>query len=63
MLRAIVSSCGSPPDRVFTQAVTCRWPPVLATSWAMLRRTMLVGGPQGTVRAVCELRVNTAARG
>src|SRR5450631_2441291 len=24
--RAIGSSCGSPPDRVFTQAVTCWWP-------------------------------------
>src|SRR5215831_10504577 len=25
ILRAIGSSCGSPPDRVFTQAVTCWW--------------------------------------
>jgi hypothetical protein len=26
ILRAVGSSCGSPPDRVFTQAVTCWWP-------------------------------------
>ena len=41
--RAIGSSCGSPPDRVFTQAVTCWWP-------TRLPGCELWSGPRGHVQ-------------
>jgi hypothetical protein len=51
ILRAIGSSCGSPPDRVFTEAVTrCRTTPASAVAREDVRRTFPLRMSVGIVR-------------